>query len=251
MTTVIERGWRYLAAWLDDRLAQRTDPRVQVTMAIEEARRRHQLLTEQAAAVIGNQRELEARVERGLAEVERLRTAAARALVIADAAAGRGDRDEADRYESTAVLFASRLAAAEASVSELQEARDRAAAGAAGARQAVAGSAHLLESQMAAARRLLTDIESARMQERVAEALSGLDGLAPAGAVPTLDEVRSRVDRRLALASARTELAGSSASARMLEVERLTVEASGRAKLLEIRAALGLPPPARDGSEGD
>ena len=86
MTSFLVRGWRYLGAAVGDALDRISDPRLQVQMALEETRRRHQLLTEQAAAVLGNERELEIKVGRAMADVERLRTAAGRALVLADRA---------------------------------------------------------------------------------------------------------------------------------------------------------------------
>jgi phage shock protein A len=217
------------------------DPRLQVQMALEEGRRQHQLLTEQAAAVLGNERELEIKVGRAMAEVERARTATGRALMLADRASREGDSAAARGHEETAALFAVQLAGAESAAAELADARDRSAAAAAAARRAVDHSAHLLHARLAEGARLTTEIEAARMQERMAETLTALDAMAPSGSVPTLEQIRARVDRRVSIAAARSELAGSGTGARMLEIERAGLEESGRQKLLEIRHALGLP----------
>ena len=241
MTSMISRGWRYFGALLGSALDQVADPRLQVQMALEEARRQHQLLTEQAAAVLGNERELEIKVGRAMAEVERVRTATGRALMLADKASRDGDATTARGHEDTAALFAVRLAGAESTAAELADARDRSSGAAAAARRAVDHSAHLLHARLTEGSRLTTEIEAARMQERMAETLTALDAMAPSGSVPTLEQIRARVDRRVSIAAARSELAGSGTGARMLEIERAGLEETGRQKLLEIRLALGLP----------
>jgi phage shock protein A len=131
---------------------------------------------------------------------------------------------------------------------ELADARDRSAGAAAAARRAVDGSAHLLHARLTEGSRLNTEIEAARMQERMANTLTALDAMAPSGSIPTLEQIRARVDRRVSIAAARSELAGSGTGARMLEIERAGLEETGRQKLLEIRQALGLPERARPSS---
>jgi phage shock protein A len=248
VTSLIGRGWRYFGALLGSALDQVADPRLQVQMALEEARRQHQLLAEQAAAVLGNERELEIKVGRAMAEVERVRTATGRALMLADRASRDGDAPGARGHEETAALFAVQLAGAESAATELADARDRSAGAAAAARRAVDHSAHLLRARLTEGARLTTEIEAARMQERMAETLTALDAMAPSGSVPTLDQIRARVDRRVSIAAARSELAGSGTGARMLEIERAGLEERGRQKLVEIRHALGLPAPSSPGS---
>ena len=57
MGRLLRRAWRYLVAVLSGKLDQASDPKVQIEQAIEEARQQHALLSQQAAAVIGNERE--------------------------------------------------------------------------------------------------------------------------------------------------------------------------------------------------
>lgn len=249
MIGLITRCWNYLVASASQMLERRADSRMQVEMAIEEARRRHQLLTAQAASVLGNERELDIKVARAMGEVERLRAATGRALVLANRAAGERREPEAAEHERTANLFAAHLAAAETIASELGDARQRAAAASEAARRAVERSAYLLNTRVADASRLMTEIEAARMQERVADAFAGLDTLAPKTSVPTLEEVRSRVDRRIALAAGRAELAESGTGARMLDIERAAIENVAAEKLQEIRMRLGLPAPGSPDGE--
>jgi phage shock protein A len=248
VTSLITRGWRYFGALLGAALDQAADPRIQVQMALEEARKQHQLLTEQAAAVLGNERELEIKVGRAMAEVERIRTAAGRAPMLADRASRQGDEAAARGHDETAALFGVQLAGAESMAAELADARDRSSTAAAAARRAVDRSAQVLHGRLTEGARLSTEIEAARMQERMADTLKALDAMAPAGSVPTLDQIRARVDHRVSIAAARSELAGSGTGARMLEIERAGLEETGRQKLIEIRQALGLPERASPGS---
>jgi phage shock protein A len=248
VTSLIARSWHYFGALLGSAIDKVADPRLQVQMALEEARRQHQLLTEQAAAVLGNERELEIKVGRAMAEVERIRTAAGRALMLADRAFRDGDETAARSHNETAGLFAVQLSGAESMASELADARDRSAGAAAAARRAVDQSAQVLHARLIEGARLSTEIEAARMQERMADTLTALDAMAPSGSFPTLEQIRARVDRQVSIAAARSELAGSGTGARMLQIERAGLEETGRQKLVEIRQALGLPERARAAS---
>jgi len=71
MANPFVKGWKYLMTLFGTRLDERADPKVQVQQAIEESQRQHQLLVQQAAAVIGNQRQLEMKLSRQMSEVAR------------------------------------------------------------------------------------------------------------------------------------------------------------------------------------
>src|SRR5438874_1479327 len=51
--------WKYLTASANAQIDQRADPKIQIAQAIEAEQQRHQALANQAAAVLGNQRQLE------------------------------------------------------------------------------------------------------------------------------------------------------------------------------------------------
>ena len=72
MANPFVRGWKYFLAMLSGKLDEKADPKIQIQQAIEEAQRQHQALTQQAAAVIGNQRQLEMKLSRQMSEVETL-----------------------------------------------------------------------------------------------------------------------------------------------------------------------------------
>jgi len=235
MFRLIARTWRYTVAFLTGALDTFADPRVQIEQAIEDAKRQHAALSDQAAAVIGNQRELQLKLSRSVTELERLRASASRALVLADEARTRGDAEKAGAHERTARLFAMQLATVESSVADLHELLERAAAAAKAAKGAVEHNAYVLQRQLAERSKLLTELEAAKMQERVADALKRIGTLAPAGDVPSLQEIRDRIDRRIARASGRYELANEGIEARVLEVEHAVADARGDELLNEIR----------------
>src|SRR6195952_3644458 len=91
------------------KIDEKADPKIQIQQAIEEAQRQHQALTQQAAAVIGNQRQLEMKLARQMTEVEKLQSSARQALVLADQSRTAGDETKAQQYEQTAQAFATQL----------------------------------------------------------------------------------------------------------------------------------------------
>ena len=91
MANPFVKGWRYIMALFGAKIDEYADPKVQIQQAIEEAQRQHQALSQQAAAVIGNQRQLEMKLNRQLGNVEKLQASARQALVLADEA--RSTRD--------------------------------------------------------------------------------------------------------------------------------------------------------------
>jgi phage shock protein A len=83
------------------------------------------------------------------------------------------------------------------------------------------------------------------MQEQLNRAMTGMTELAAPGDTPSLDEVRDKIEGRYARALGEAELQSTSIEARMLQVERASIDAEGAARLESIREGLGLPgPPA-------
>src|SRR5438552_2386334 len=76
MANPFVKGWRYLMALFGAKIDEYADPKVQIQQAIEDAQRQHQALVQQAAAVIGNQRQLEMKLSRTMDEVQKLQASA-------------------------------------------------------------------------------------------------------------------------------------------------------------------------------
>src|SRR6266545_2170619 len=164
------RAWKYFSAWFGAKVDERADPKIQIQQAIQEAQLQHQALTRQAASVIGNQRQLEMKLDRRLGEVETLQAQAREALVLADTARSSGDATKAADFEKTAPTN-----------------------------------------------------------------------------VPSLEEVRDKIEQRYATALGQADLASDSVAGRTIEVQRATVDLKGSKRLEEIRAALNAETAAVEG----
>ncbi|SBT53430.1 PspA/IM30 family protein [Micromonospora auratinigra] len=260
MANPFVKGWKYLMAAFGAKIDEHADPKVQIQQAIEEAQRQHQALVQQAAAVIGNQRQLEMKLSRQMTEVEQLQANARQALVLADQARARGDETEAGRYEQSAQLLATQLVSGEQAMEDLKTLHDQALGAAAQARKAVENNSMILQQKLAERSKLLSQLEQAKMQETVARSLESMSALTAPGTTPSLNEVRDRIERRYADAMGRAELAGNSVEGRMLEIQKATLDSAGSSRLEQIRSsmageqltggqqrpAVGAPAPAAD-----
>jgi phage shock protein A len=238
MANPFVKGWRYLMALFGAKIDEYADPKVQIQQAIEDAQRQHQALVQQAAAVIGNQRQLELKLSRQMSEVEKLQSMARQALVLADKSRAEGDETKAGQYESTAQTLATQLVAGEQSMEDLKSLHDQALGAAGQARQAVENNAMILQQKLAERTKLLSQLEQAKMQETIAHSLESMSSLAAPGNTPSLDEVRDKIERRYANAMGRAELASNSVEGRMLEVQKTTLDMAGVDRLEQIRASM-------------
>jgi len=238
MANPFVKGWRYMMALFGAKIDEYADPKVQIQQAIEDAQRQHQALVQQAAAVIGNQRQLEMKLSRQMSEVEKLQGMARQALVLADRARAAGDESEAQKYESTAQTLATQLVSGEQSMEDLKTLHDQALGAAGQARKAVENNAMVLQQRIAERSRLLSQLEQAKMQETVAKSLESMSSLAAPGNTPSLDEVRDKIEQRYANAMGRAELASNSVEGRMLEVQKSSLDMAGSSRLEQIRASM-------------
>jgi phage shock protein A len=238
MANPFVKGWRYMMALFGAKIDEYADPKVQIQQAIEDAQRQHQALVQQAAAVIGNQRQLEMKLSRQMSEVEKLQGMARQALVLADRARSGGDEAEAQKYESTAQTLATQLVSGEQSMEDLKTLHDQALSAAGQARKAVENNAMVLQQRIAERSRLLSQLEQAKMQETVAKSLESMSSLSAPGNTPSLDEVRDKIETRYANAMGRAELASNSVEGRMLEVQKSSLDMAGSSRLEQIRASM-------------
>ena len=238
MANPFVKGWKYFMALLSGKLDEHSDPKIQIQQAIEEAQRSHQQLTQQAAAVIGNQRQLEMKLARQMSEVEKLQGSARQALVLADQARAAGDEAKAAQYEQTANTFATQLVAAEQSMEDLKSLHDGALKAAEQAKQAVEQNAQHVQRKLAERSQLLTQLEQAKMQEQVSASLASMSELSAPGSTPSLNEVRDKIEARYARALGSAELAQNSVEGRMREVQQSSLEMAGSSRLEQIRASM-------------
>jgi len=251
MASPFVKAWKYLMALFSSKVDEYADPKVQIQQAIEDAQRQHQALSQQAAAVIGNQRQLEMKLNRQLGDIEKLQASARQALLMADQARATGDEVKAQQYEQSAQAFATQLVTAEQSVEDLKTLHDQSIQAAGQAKQAVERNSMMLQQKIAERTKLLSQLEQAKMQEQAAASLRQMTELSAPGNTPSLEEVRDKIERRYANAIGSAELAQNSVQGRMLEVQSASVDMAGASRLEQIRASLHGGPVAPQVTAGE
>ena len=249
MANGFAKAWKYVSAWFSAKVDEKADPKIQIQQAIEDAQRQHARLTQQAANVIGNQHQLELKLDRKLGEIEQLQGQARQALVLADQARAQNDDAKAAEFEETASMLAGQLVTAEASAAQLKQLHDQSLGAAQQARQAVRDNELRMQEKLAERTKLLSQLEQAKMQEQVAASLSQVSEIAAPKNTPSLDEVRDKIERRYANALGQADLASTSTQGRLMEVKKATVDMAAQSRLAEIRAQLSQGP-AGQGSTG-
>ena len=236
MANPFSKFWNYLMALFDNKIEENADPKIQIEQAISEAQRQRQALSQRAAAVIGNQRRLEMQLNRRLEEVENLQANTRQALQLSDKARAEGDTAKAQEYENAAEAFAAQLVTAEQSIEDTKSMHDQALQQAAQAKQAVERNAAHLQQQVAERSKLLSQLEQAKMQEKVSETMQSMNALTSGS--PNLDQVREKIERRYANALGQAELAQNTIQGRMAEVEQASIQMAGHGRLEQMRAEM-------------
>ena len=239
MLKLVRRSWKYLTALLTGTFNEKADPKVQLEQALAEAQDQHRRLKEQAANVIANQKQTEMQLERKLDELEKINASARQAVLMADDATKKGDPAKAAEYTRTAEAFANRLIAIESEVEGLKNLSLQATQAADQAKAAVAQSSTQIQKRLAEKQRLLSQLDQAKMQEQMNTTMAQLTEQV-GGDVPSLDEVRQKIEARYAKASGAAELQSTTVESRMLEVEQAAANTEAQARLSQIKAQLGL-----------
>lgn len=239
MFKVLRKWWLYLTAKTDKSFNERADPSVQLEQAITEAQDQHRRLREQAANVIAQQKQTELRLGRKLDELEKANANARQAVLMADDAGRKGDTAKASEYQRAAEAIASRLVALEKEVSDLSSMALQTTQSADQAKAAVNTNAQMLQQKLAEKNQLMGQLEQAKMAEQMNRAMSSLNETVGQD-VPTFNEVREKIESRYAKAQGMSELTETSVESRMLEIEQAAANTEAQARLLEIRAQLGL-----------
>lgn len=236
---VFVRMWKYLTAAMTGRFEEMADPKVQLEQAIAEAQDNHRKLREQAANVIANQKQTDIRLERVLGELEKLSGNAQQALLMAEEARAAGDDDKAAEYEKAAESIATKLIATESEVEDLKALALEAARASQQAKDAVSQNSMVLQQRLAEKQKLLGQLDQAKMAEQMNEAMASLNETVGQDA-PSFEEVRLKIERRVAKAQAAGELADSGVESRMLEIEQASRNVEAQKRLSELRSSLGI-----------
>lgn len=239
MFKLFRRWWKYLTAKLTGSFEERADPKVQLQQAITAAQEQHKQLTEQAANVIANQKQTELKLNRRLEDLEKLNRQARQAVTMADEATKSGNADKAVEYTRAAESIANQLIAVENEVEDLKELSLQAAQASDQAKNAVQQNATALQQKLTEQQQLMGQLEQAKMQEQMNSAMQTLSTTV-GDDVPSLDQVRLKIESQYAKAKGLSELQGASVESRMLEIEQAAQNAEASARLDQIRSQLGL-----------
>jgi phage shock protein A len=242
MFKALKRWWKYLGAALSGKLEEAADPKIQLEQAIREAQEQHRRLTEQAANVIAQQKQTQMRLDRAVADLEKVNGSARQALLLTDEAAKSGDAAKAGQYGQAAEGFANRLIALEKEVEGLKAMLLEQARNADNAKAAVQQNSMALQKKLGDRQKLLSQLDQAKMQEQMNKAMSQLTATVGED-VPTFAEVEAKIEQRLARAQGMAELTNTSVEAGMLDVEQAQMNAEAQARLSELRTQLGLTTP--------
>jgi phage shock protein A len=246
----LKKWWKYMGAKLGVAFDEQADPKVQLEQAIAEAQDQHRRLKEQAANVIANQKQAELRLSRALDELEKLNRNAQQAVIMADEAHRTGDAAKATEYTNAAEAFANQLIAKEAEVENLKTMSLQSTQAADQAKAAVQTNSRVLQEKLSEKQKLLSQLDQAKMQEQMNTAMSSLTEQVGTD-VPTLDEVRDKIEQRYSKAKGMSELQGMSVESKMLEVEQASVNFEAQARLSEIRSRLGIADSSTEESTAD
>jgi phage shock protein A len=239
MFKLIRRTWKYLTAALTGKFEEAADPKVQLEQAIIESQEQHRRLKEQAANVIANQKQTELRLTRKIEELEKVNKNTQQAVLMADEATKRNDTAKATEYTNAAEAFANQLIVLEREVEDLKQLSLQSTQASDQAKSAVMQNSAALQKKLSERQKLLSQLDQAKMQEQMNKAMTSLAETVGQD-VPSLEEVRQKIEARYAKAKGMAELEGSSVQSRMLEVEQASMNSDAQARLAEIRTKLGI-----------
>ncbi|OAH43730.1 hypothetical protein AYJ66_05835 [Dietzia cinnamea] len=241
MPNPFAKGWNYLKASLDKTVDDNADPKVLVHQAMNNARQQHKSVSDQAAAVIGNAKQLEIAMGTKARQLDEVQGQIRQTLQVAEQARAEGDTARAQQFDAQAEQLAGRLVALEQDLENTRQLHGQAVQAAEQAKQAVKESEHRLRETLAQEDQLLLQATQAEMKHRSTESMASLQG-AGGGNSPTFDEIRAKIEGRYTTALGKQELAEATGapSTAQLDAAAFTRESEGKSKLEQIRASMGL-----------
>jgi phage shock protein A len=236
---MFQRIWAYLKALFSTTADKAMDPQIELEAAVNEAKKRDQDLRNQAAKVIAHRTQLESQLERAADDAGEAREMTKQALLKSDEARAAGDTAGEAKWTTAAQSLAMKMQASENNLASLREQYAVAEVQAEQAKDAVQQNAMRLQELSARRMELLGQLEQAKMQETVNDAVATMStSMSDPG--PSLDQVEQKIERRKAEAMARAELHEVTPEGAESELRAAVNVAQADAKLEELRAELGL-----------
>jgi phage shock protein A len=238
---VFRRWWNYIKTWFGVKSKEAMDPQIEIEAAINEARKNDQTLRNEAAKVIAHRTRVADEVEEMAKEVGEAKELARQALLKSDAAMKAGNAADGEKWNAAAQSIAMRLQASQKNLDSMQQQLTIADQQAEHAKEAVHDNAMRLEEIAAKRMEMLGQLEQAKMQESVNNAMASIDA-SVGGEAPSLKEIEDKIQDRMAEAMAKTELTAETPEGAMAELEREVDLVSANSALDDLRAELGLGP---------
>lgn len=248
---MFSRIWAYIKALFSTTAENAMDPKIEIEAAINAAKKQDQELRNQAAKVVAHRTQLESQIERAADDAGEAREMTKQAILKAEGAKAAGDTAEVDKWTRAAQSMAMKLQSAENNLESLKEQYTVAQTQSEQAKVAVQQNSMKLQELSARRMELLGQLEQAKMQEAVNEAVATMStSLSDPG--PSLDQVELKIEQRKAEAMARAELYEATPEGAEAELRSAINVSQADAKLEELKAELGLtttPEPAAPEAE--
>lgn len=232
MWKALKKILRAFGIKLDQKADNILSEREMIESVVASRQTMHKELARKAAVVVGGmydaQMEL-ARMEHVVINTEK----DARTALELEASA-----DEEDRrlhYRSNAQILAEELMAEEAALETARDTVERLAQEAEAAKQSVRDNARELQLILVEKRHLLSQVRQAELQEAVSAVQTEATGL------PSLDDVRQRVQSRYAAALGTQDIARLAEGNARREIQRVSGQRDANARLAEMRKQMELP----------
>ncbi|MDU3078489.1 MAG: PspA/IM30 family protein, partial [Mixta calida] len=193
---------------------------------------------EQAAKIVGDKKALELKLNRLLKDQQYLQEKTKTALQVADQAQAEGNAERAAKYTSSAEICASQLVAVENQINETKVMYEQAVVAADQAMSQAKKSQADYHQQMSSIDQLRGQARQVKMQETAARANDQIGAIDRDPSVPTLDQVRDKIERRYADALGAQELTQNAVTSQMSEITSSGTDMKANARLAEIRAAM-------------
>ena len=236
---MFSRIWAYLKALFTTTAENAMDPKIEIEAAINEAKKQDQELRNQAAKVVAHRTQLESQIERAADDAGEAREMAKQAILKAEEAGKAGDTAAVEKWTQAAQSMAMKLQAAENNLASLKEQYAVAQNQSEQAKVSVQQNSMKLQELSARRMELLGQLEQAKMQEAVNEAVATMStSLSDPG--PSLDQVEAKIEKRKAEAMARAELYEATPEGAEAELRAAINVTQADAKLEELKAELGL-----------
>ncbi|WKD62239.1 PspA/IM30 family protein [Corynebacterium ciconiae DSM 44920] len=260
MANPLSKGWKYLMASFDNAIDENADPQVQINQAEEAAKKQHREIADHAASIIGQQRQLEMKLNRLVEDQKKLDEQSRTAVRAADDARAKGDERAGAEYDATAEVIVSQLVAVENQIEDVRTQYEQAVQAADQAKATAQQSEVRLKEQLNELNALRSQAEHVEMQESNAKAMDTMGQFSQDDSVPTLDSVREKIESRYATALGAQELTVNTVNSQMQEIQAAGRDMAAQSRLDKIRAEMsgelssgaeGSPAALTDGDTAD